>query len=206
MWRARPSLSGATCPAGSKTSCCESFIRALLSLNLLFHSLLCCSVICFSSSSWVFSIFLLPHFLSFSLYPRVVSPDSFCLSTPPTSASSSFSLALPRCISPSRLISQPWLSPSPFSLLCHLFLMWLFDLHQLSPLLLWVSARIFLSLPLPPDAAVQASESKYLNTPQRVLNILEDLLFTFVRGVMRLTNGVNYLMCRTQRQNPLVWC
>lgn len=54
MWRARPSLSGATCPAGSKTSCCESFTRALLSLNLLFHSLLRCSVICFSSSSLVF--------------------------------------------------------------------------------------------------------------------------------------------------------
>lgn len=25
MWRAQPLLSGATCPAGSKTSCCESF-------------------------------------------------------------------------------------------------------------------------------------------------------------------------------------
>lgn len=42
MWRAQPLLSGATCPAGSKTSCCESFIRALLSLDLLFHSFLCC--------------------------------------------------------------------------------------------------------------------------------------------------------------------
>lgn len=38
MWRAQPLLWGATCPAGSKTSCCESFIifKQSFSFTLLF--------------------------------------------------------------------------------------------------------------------------------------------------------------------------
>lgn len=112
MWRAQPLLSGVTNPAGSKTSCCE--------LCFLWIFSLLCSLISFSTfAPWVFLFFSPASSFqtSASLYPLFKqSHDSVSLFTPPTSASSSFSLALPRCLSSLQLFSQPWVSPSPFFL------------------------------------------------------------------------------------------
>ena len=82
MWRAQPSLSGATCPAGSKTSCCESssifwqsfcFPPSLLPLHFLYPPIS-------SSAAWIFchvfffnllhSIIFLPHFPVLLLHPQ----------------------------------------------------------------------------------------------------------------------------------------
>lgn len=136
MWRAQPLLSGATCPAGSKISCCESCFRALFSLSLLSHALLCCSSLVWFSTFVFFPSFLLPHSV-FTLYPNIGS-----------------SLYLPL----QHLLYLPfqWLSldafppgihffclgslPAPFlSFPCHSFLIWRFDPHQLSPPLPLVS-------------------------------------------------------------------
>lgn len=130
MWRAQPSLSGATCPAGSKTSCCESFVIfwqsflsfsfcTLLSLTAFsFHPPITLSTPATWVLSWCFS-FLISAFLRPSpvfqsipsaLYPCIVSNISSSL---PTTASCSFSSALPRYFCPSHPYSQPWLLPSP---------------------------------------------------------------------------------------------
>lgn len=133
MWRAQPLLSGATCPAGSKTSCCESYFRALFSLSLLSHALLCCSSLVWFSIFVFFPSFLLPHSV-FTLYPNIVMIFS-SLFTPPTSALSSFSTALPWCFSSWHPFLRLGSLPAPFlSFPYHLFLMWCFDPHQLSPL------------------------------------------------------------------------
>lgn len=149
MWRAQPLLSAATCPAGSKTSCCESYFRAFLSLNLVSHSLLC-----FFSLIWFFTkpscvFFPASSFQNFfSLHPLSKHCLSwFFLSIYPSNTCFIFLFI----ISPSMpfllasVFSALGLSQLLFSLVCHSFLMWRFDLHQLILLLLQVAATISLS-------------------------------------------------------------
>ena len=73
MWRAPPSLSGATCPAGSRTSCCESFEIPHYTTTL-FRPLSCLyslrSVFSFSSfGSFFCSTFFC--LVSFSVFPSL---------------------------------------------------------------------------------------------------------------------------------------
>lgn len=156
----------------------QSFVVTGFSLPLF---PLLCSPPCFSSSGLVFPA------SSFHTFSPLHPSSTRCLSWlflyiyPSNICFILFFIRSPRCISSSRPLSVPWLSPSPFSLLCHFFLMWLFDLHQLSPLFLWVSAT--LPPPLFPGLLMllsrhqsQHSESTCLNTQHQVLNILGDLL------------------------------
>lgn len=150
MWRAQPLLSGATCPAGSKTSCCESFIIFRLNSPRLSF----CTSLAVSSAFILFiysPLQLLECFFFFiarsinpffhssipsALYPCIVSHSSS--STHPhirlQQLPSSFSSALPRRLCPlsssfSTLAPSQPLSP----LLCHFLSTQLLDLHLLSP-------------------------------------------------------------------------
>lgn len=125
MWRALPSLSGATCPAGSKTSCCKSFIIFTQKSLVLFWSPLQ------PFESFFFSVH--PKCpLSLHCSTQLLRPES--VHPPPTSASSSFPSALPQylCRSYPPLLhfgSPPAHLSSPLSVLLNAAS----DLHLLSP-------------------------------------------------------------------------
>lgn len=147
MWRAQPSLSEAACPAGSKTSCCESFIifwLNSLSVHLPFFSLflflssplwtwaalsafvvvffiISCRLSTFLSSPLPFSQISIPS----AFYPCIV-PRSFFLSAsapPPSTTLSSLLLSsLPRhfCLSLLSSLFSTLAFFHPLSLLlCH---------------------------------------------------------------------------------------
>lgn len=156
MWRAQPLLSGATCPAGSKTSCCESSVRALcftespLSLSplLLFPYLLSR----FSSSSVFFQLppstlsllFGLIHTLSLMVFPSLIYPSNICFILPRRPSSS-------RPIFSALALSRPPL-PSPLS---HVLNVTLWSSSTQPPPLLSF-CNDFSHLPSPSHAAVQA--------------------------------------------------
>lgn len=145
MWRAQPLLSGATCPAGSKTSCCESFFIHLqhssespppresrlhpLSIPSSHFSLKLTNALVFFLSS-LLSYFLstltpspfssLPH--QALLIPVFHTAHPHCIHTSTTSSSS---CAVPR--HPCLAFSQHLLP-----LFCLFILRFLLDLHFLS--------------------------------------------------------------------------
>lgn len=83
MWRAQPLLSGATCPAGSKTSCCESFIifRQNFSLRTSLSLALSSTLHLSCTSAWAAWVLLCVFFSSLAFY----QPSSFSsFFTPPS--------------------------------------------------------------------------------------------------------------------------
>lgn len=134
MWRAQPLLSGATCPAGSKTSCCESFIIFRLNSPRLSF----CTSLAVSSAFILFiysPLQLLECFFFFiarsinpffhssipsALYPCIVSHSSSSTHPPPTTSILFFicspSTPLPPLILLLNLGSLPAPLSSPLSL------------------------------------------------------------------------------------------
>lgn len=90
MWRAPPSLSGAACPVGSRTSCCES--SPSLSLH---HPLVTILSICLSFSlSLLHPSDYISSFISISLYPPSTPFPVYCSFIHPFSLGASITHSL----------------------------------------------------------------------------------------------------------------